>query len=292
MVDPSCVPSPRTVRRWWDALKTSAFIAEIVDRGRRGFEVRIADRWLAWRILEARSPRPAQRPNMDAQEMSAPSTPPQRSNMDVEQITATSSAPLQGPDMDVEQQEVADQRSISAVSTPDERPNMDVEVPAYKELHDDQKPPPTPVLDQEAHRRRVKALVVVVGKFGVAAIRQLNEWAEGYADQHPEADEQVLVETVQRYCQRLARTGAKGGAILNALRIDPPSPRTRPAPDRNPQEGHGTAAGAARPNEPPAASPPRRDRAEMARRAREIADQLGMRIPQPAEPRETARWSS
>jgi hypothetical protein len=45
----------RTLKQWWQSLRTSAFVADIQDRGRKGLRVRIADEWLDWRILEART---------------------------------------------------------------------------------------------------------------------------------------------------------------------------------------------------------------------------------------------
>jgi hypothetical protein len=44
-----------TVRKWWNALEASSFIAEVDKRGRNGMSVRLADRWLDWRSRDAQS---------------------------------------------------------------------------------------------------------------------------------------------------------------------------------------------------------------------------------------------
>ena len=44
----------RTIKLWWQALRTSEFIADVQDRGRRGLRARMSGDWLDWRILEAR----------------------------------------------------------------------------------------------------------------------------------------------------------------------------------------------------------------------------------------------
>lgn len=50
----------RTIKLWWQALRTSEFIAEVQDRGRRGLNVRLADDWIDWRVLNARRPQTEQ----------------------------------------------------------------------------------------------------------------------------------------------------------------------------------------------------------------------------------------
>src|SRR5581483_5424473 len=46
----------RTIKLWWQALRSSPFIATVIDRGRKGLKVRMADDWIDWRVLKARQP--------------------------------------------------------------------------------------------------------------------------------------------------------------------------------------------------------------------------------------------
>jgi hypothetical protein len=45
-----------TVRDWWKGLKGGPFFAEITPKGRQGWLVRFAPRWLDWRILQHNYP--------------------------------------------------------------------------------------------------------------------------------------------------------------------------------------------------------------------------------------------
>lgn len=52
-----------TVKKWWAALRASAFIADVDERGRGGMRVRMADDWIDWRILSTRETGPKTVPN-------------------------------------------------------------------------------------------------------------------------------------------------------------------------------------------------------------------------------------
>jgi hypothetical protein len=44
-----------TVRKWWSLVKEGPWFAEVTDRGKLGFRVRMADDWLEWRAIKSPS---------------------------------------------------------------------------------------------------------------------------------------------------------------------------------------------------------------------------------------------
>lgn len=44
-----------TVRKWWSLVKDGPWFVEVVDRGKRGFRIRMADDWLEWRGFKSQS---------------------------------------------------------------------------------------------------------------------------------------------------------------------------------------------------------------------------------------------
>lgn len=53
-----------TVVKWWQKLRISPFLVEIVDRGKEGFRVRFGDEWIDWRILSTRGTPTTQVPQL------------------------------------------------------------------------------------------------------------------------------------------------------------------------------------------------------------------------------------
>lgn len=106
--------SYRTIKDWWRLLKSGPFFCEQIDRGRRGWVVRMADDWIDWHVMNNNYPRQGQ------------SSAPQ------EQVSRTD----EGQESALEER----QGPVKAPSRPDEGRNSALENSAYKVLHDDQNP--------------------------------------------------------------------------------------------------------------------------------------------------------
>jgi len=106
--------SYRTIKDWWRLLKDGPFFCEQIDRGRRGWVVRMADDWVDWHVMSNNYPE-GQKSALD-EEKELPSRPAQGQENDLEN--------RQGP--------------VKAPSRPDEGQKSALETPAYKEDHHDQ----------------------------------------------------------------------------------------------------------------------------------------------------------
>lgn len=100
-----------TIRDWWRMLREGPFFCEQIDRGKRGWIVRMADDWLDWRVMVNNYP---------------------------DSVTAEMSALTERRDVSVEDV----QSSVKAPSKQRHRRDVSVEPSAYKVLHDDQKTDP------------------------------------------------------------------------------------------------------------------------------------------------------
>lgn len=49
--------SYHTIKKWWAAIRTGPWFAEVTDRGKSGYRIRMADDWLDWRTFKAASKR-------------------------------------------------------------------------------------------------------------------------------------------------------------------------------------------------------------------------------------------
>lgn len=93
-----------TVRKWWSLVKDGPWFAEVTDRGKLGFRVRMADDWIEWRIFNSPS-----------------------SNDQMHDYAFQS-----------------DEIVVNSFSNENEMPNRVFQAPAYKVLHDDHEAPPPP----------------------------------------------------------------------------------------------------------------------------------------------------
>lgn len=124
-----------TIRDWWRMLREGPFFCEQIDRGKRGWVVRMADDWLDWRVMANNYP------DSVTAEMSALT---ERRNVSVEDV----------------------QSAVKAPSKQRHRRDVSVEPSAYKVLHDDQeslergaqkRAPPSP------HQQLMKAYQETLG---------------------------------------------------------------------------------------------------------------------------------
>ena len=105
--------SYRTIRNWWLLLRDGPFFCEQIDRGRRGWVVRMAEEWIDWRVMGNNYPR--QRPDPA--------------------LERTRSTPGEGQDLALDD----DERPVNARSTPGEGQDLALHHNVYKEDHLDQK---------------------------------------------------------------------------------------------------------------------------------------------------------
>jgi hypothetical protein len=97
-----------TIRDWWRMLREGPFFCEQIDRGKRGWIVRMADDWLDWHVMTNNYP----------------------DTVNAEMSALTERRDVSGEDV---------QSSVKAASKQRQRRNVSVEPSAYKVLHDTQK---------------------------------------------------------------------------------------------------------------------------------------------------------
>lgn len=107
--------SYRTIKEWWKLLKAGPFFCELIDKGKKGWVVRMADDWVDWHVMSNNYPR-------------------QGRNSALEEENTSSSRPDEGQESALD----AAQGPVKARSRPDEGRNSALEEPAYKEDHHDQ----------------------------------------------------------------------------------------------------------------------------------------------------------
>jgi len=111
--------SYRTIKDWWKLLKEGPFFCEQIDRGKRGWVVRMADDWIDWHVMGNNYPnsRPRQGQNSAPNDQKVPS-----------------SRPTEGQESDLEGR----QGPVKAPSRTGEGQSSALEKPAYKEDQQDQ----------------------------------------------------------------------------------------------------------------------------------------------------------
>lgn len=175
-----------TVRKWWSAVKDGPWFAEVTDRGKRGFRVRMADEWLEWRAFKSSS----------------------------------SDGQMHNPVLD------ENERAVNAPSIQNEMHNPVLEAPAYKVLQDDQNPPPPttpqPARDQAGGgggRRKPSDLERLFGSYGIGTAHDL---ADLYEREYPDLD----LETIRQSCENVFERGHEHAAyrLMRRLKSSPPEP--------------------------------------------------------------------
>lgn len=112
-----------TVQKWWAAARGGPWFTNVIDRGKQGFRVRMADSWLEWRAVKSSS-NDDQVPDQASEDKKAPPAP--------------SSNAGQIPDLVLEEEKIPDQPPVKSPSNRNEVPDQALEAPAYKEDHHDQ----------------------------------------------------------------------------------------------------------------------------------------------------------
>lgn len=112
--------SYRTIKDWWAALRDGPFFCEAIDRGKRGWVVRMSEDWIDWHVMAN----------------NYPSRPDEGQKTTPESSVKSRSRPNEGQKSSPE----GGQGPVKSRSRPDEGQNTALETSAYKEDQHDQKP--------------------------------------------------------------------------------------------------------------------------------------------------------
>lgn len=224
----------RTIKLWWQALRTSDFIADVQDRGRRGLRARMSGDWLDWRILEARIIKNG-----------AESCP----------ITEINE-PEMGQDIALEVVNEPEMGDKWAGNGAENGPSNSM----YKVLHDSHESPTPTSLKPDAtngHKPTPnREMVMMLMAKGIQSQKVANEIASKNLD----------YVTVEQSIDNQLASGAGIGAIVKWLQDNPPEPGSpyprAPIRPRNPGERVAQTVGIARPPPAPADAVPAREAAK------------------------------
>lgn len=109
-----------TIKDWWRMLRAGPFFCEQIDRGRRGWVVRMSEDWIDWHVMGNNYPsKPTSQPSSDFEE-------------------TQSAASKSGESRNVNLND--GESSVKAPSKSSKGRNVSLESSAYKEDHHDQKP--------------------------------------------------------------------------------------------------------------------------------------------------------
>ena len=222
-----------TVKRWWKTIEQAnaehGFFVEVRNRGRLGFELRFADRWLDWRILGQRS-----EPEGPKEVSKVIPLPQEEGSEKVSKVMLFNG--------------IAPEIGSEIVSK--EGSEVILLAPAYKVLiESDQAPPPPPtqppranaadaagggggeVADAPGRWRDHPVYQLLTQKYGITyADRLMPKWQDAPADQV-----QKLLERLHKQHYSANAPGVTAGRMYRALEVGPgvllrPPARAAPPP--------------------------------------------------------------
>lgn len=144
--------SYRTIKDWWAALRAGPFFCETIDRGKRGWIVRLADDWIDWHVMAN----------------NYPSRPGQGQDTALDDKGEGKNSALE-----------ARQVPVKSRSSPDEGQNTALEASAYKVDHHDQNPSSSKGGDER--KKKPTALTVWLIDQGMGAAEEFGHLDEDAA---------------------------------------------------------------------------------------------------------------